>query len=232
MSMTIPTTATLAELIDRNPALARELERRDLDYCCGGRRSLADACAERGLDAERVAAELAATAPEPPEPWTGYSPTELVDHLVATHHRYLHDEMPRLSALMDKVLAAHSGRHPELAEIRDCYQALRADLEPHLAKEEQILFPLIRDLTAPASGHGMSPVRLAMPMAVMRHEHDHAGELLADLRRLTGGFTPPADGCASFRALYAGLAELEVDTHLHVHKENNVLFPAVERMGG
>ena len=135
---------------------------------------------------------------------------------------------------MAKVVAAHGARHPELLEVRDCYEALRADLEPHLAKEERVLFPMIRELAGPPTDHQWAPVPqipISRPVAVMRHEHDRAGELLAELRRLTGGWALPADACASYRALYTALAELEADTHLHVHKENNILFPAVELLG-
>ena len=156
------------------------------------------------------------------------APDALVDHLEATHHAYLHAELPRLSALADKVVAAHGARHPELSEIRLAYETIRADLEPHLAKEEQVLFPMIRALagaatTAPRFHCGT----LQNPISVMLREHDQVGDLLATLRRLTQDYQAPADGCASYRALFDGFAELEADTHLHVHKENNVLFPAV-----
>lgn len=233
MTATVPLDATLAEIVNDHPDLARELERRSLDYCCGGRRTLAEACEEAGLDPTSTAADLTAAASETePAPWADLGLAALVDHLEATHHRYLHDELPRLGTLVDKVHGVHGTRHPELSDVRTTYAALRADLEPHLMKEEQVLFPMIRELAA--AGDGPAPSfhcgSLANPISVMLAEHDRAGDLLARLRELTGGYTPPDDACASYTALYAGLEQLEADTHLHVHKENNLLFPAVTRL--
>lgn len=139
--------------------------------------------------------------------------TELTEHLESTHHVYLKKTLPRLVALMDKVHQAHSPRHPELTRLQTVVENLRADLEPHLLKEEQILFPLIRQLEA-AQG----------PIRVMRSEHDGAGELLKEMRTLTNVYVVPKDGCQSFQLLYEGLKELEEDTHLHIYKENNILF--------
>ena len=139
--------------------------------------------------------------------------TELTEHLESTHHVYLKKALPRLVALMDKVHQAHSPRHPELTRLQTVVENLRADLEPHLLKEEQILFPLIRQLEA-AQG----------PIRVMRSEHDGAGELLKEIRTLTNVYVVPKDGCHSFQLLYEGLKELEEDTHIHIHKENNILF--------
>lgn len=139
--------------------------------------------------------------------------TELTEHLESTHHVYLKKTLPRLVALMDKVHQAHSPRHPELTRLQTVVENLRADLEPHLLKEEQILFPLIRQLEA-AQG----------PIRVMRSEHDGAGELLKEMRTLTNVYVVPKDGCQSFQLLYEGLKELEEDTHIHIHKENNILF--------
>ena len=139
--------------------------------------------------------------------------TELTEHLESTHHVYLKKTLPRLVALMDKVHQAHSPRHPELTRLQTVVENLRADLEPHLLKEEQILFPLIRQLEA-AQG----------PIRVMCSEHDGAGELLKEMRTLTNVYVVPKDGCQSFQLLYEGLKELEEDTHLHIYKENNILF--------
>lgn len=229
MSAITPTT-TLADIVTGHPDLARELERRSLDYCCGGQRTLDDACAALGLDAEQVAAELADATSARPEPWADMDAVALVDHLEATHHAYLWSELPRLDALADKVAGVHGGTHPELGEVRTTFAELRADLEPHLLKEERVLFPMIRELATSEVAPTFHCGSLQNPISVMLREHDTAGELLARLRRLTDGYTTPADGCASYRALYDGLAELEGDTHRHVHKENNRLFPLVTEM--
>lgn len=221
---TITSESTLGDIITDHPDLARELERRSLDYCCGGQKTLAAACGELGLDAEAIAVELAAVTSAPAEAWSKFGLAELAEHIESTHHAFLHEELPRLEALAAKVHSVHGDRHPELAEIKRVYGELHQELIPHLLKEEQILFPAIRELEATGKVT-VGPGSVAPPISVMVSEHDRAGELLAELRRLTGDYTPPADGCASYQALFAGLAEVESDTHLHVHKENNNLFP-------
>ena len=226
--MALTTDRTLADLVTADPGAARVLERYGLDYCCGGGRPLDQACAAAGVDPATVLDALAAAPATSTPDWATMAPEVLVDHLEATHHAYLHTELPRLTPLADKVADVHGARHPELAAVRDTYAELRAELEPHLMKEEQILFPLIRELVASAGTAEAHCGSLELgPIRVMMMEHDRAGELLAELREATGGYEVPDDGCASYRALYEGLAELEADTHLHVHKENNVLFPAV-----
>jgi regulator of cell morphogenesis and NO signaling len=231
---TIDLDTTLADVVTEHPRLARELERRGLDYCCGGRRTVAEASSAAGLDPGTVVDDLvAATAGESggaEEPWASMGVVELVDHIVATHHRYLWDELPRLTALVEKVAGVHGGRHPELADVARILGALRADVEPHLAKEERVLFPMVRELAGADVLPSFHCGSLARPISVMLLEHDRVGDLLAELRTTTGGFAVPADGCASFQACYQGLADLEADTHLHVHKENNLLFPAVVRL--
>jgi len=224
MTRTDVRTTTLGDLVVANPAAARVLDAHGLDYCCHGDRSLDTACAEAGVDAEEVARQLAETTVEGDTTWTALDPAELAEHLVATHHRYLWEELPLLDALAEKVAGVHGSRHPELAEVRRLVAALRADLEPHLAKEEQILFPAISAL---ARGHERGlPMPLANPVRVMLAEHDRAGELLAALRTAAADFAVPADGCASYQSLYERLDALEQDTHLHILKENHTLFPA------
>ena len=227
----IDVSMTLAEAVDAFPQLTREFERRGLDYCCGGARTLGEACAQIGVDADATVAELAdmATTPGSAE-WTTMSADVLVDHLESTHHRYLWDEMPRVTALVDKIVSVHGARHPELEEVASCFGQVRADLEPHMLKEERMLFPMIRELATSTGMPAFHCGSLRNPISVMLSEHDAVGDLLARLRRLTDGYTPPADGCASYAACFAAMAELEADTHLHIHKENNVLFPLVVRL--
>jgi regulator of cell morphogenesis and NO signaling len=217
-------TVTLARLVVEEPARARVLDRLGLDYCCHGDTSLAAACAEAGLDPGDVLAQLAATVAGDRPDWATLGPVELVDHVLATHHAYLDDELPALNVLADKVLAAHGERHPELRDVHVIVRALRDDLEPHLRKEERVLFPAIRALA-------VGPVQLpfgsvANPVRMMRFEHESAGALLEQLRAVTSGYAVPDDGCPSYHALYARLEALEHDTHLHVFKENELLFPA------
>lgn len=216
---------TLGALVSERPARARVLERLGLDYCCHGQRTLLAAARDAGLAPEEVAAAIDAVDDETGADVDRLDPVSLVDHLLATHHAYLHEELPLLVALAEKVRDVHGGRHPELVRVAELVSELRGDLEPHLAKEENLLFPAIR---AWAEGERTFPFgELANPVGVMLTEHDRAGELLDALRIATRGYVAPADGCASYRSLYGRLEHLEADTHRHVHLENNVLFPAI-----
>ena len=216
---------TLGALVAERPARARTFERLGIDYCCHGQRTLRDACATAGLDPEPVACELDAVEDESDAEIDRLEPVALVHHIVATHHRYLDDEMPLLVALADKVRDVHGGRHPELARVAELVHEIHDDLVPHLAKEEQILFPAIEVW---ADGQRSFPFgTISNPVRALMFEHDRVGELLEELRSATGGYVAPADGCASYQSLYARLEHLEADTHRHVHLENNVLFPAV-----
>lgn len=212
---------SLGDLVLADPRRARVLEGLGLDYCCHGQRSLADAAAEAGLDAPGVAQRLDLPAPDAAPEWQSLTEAELADHIVAVHHAYLWDELEPLRALVDKVATVHGERHPELAGVKADYDALADDLSQHLLKEERILFPAIR---AAAEGQGFGP-GVAGPIQVMMMEHDAAGEILVRLRAATDGYTTPADGCASYHSMMDRLQIMEADLHLHIHKENNVLFP-------
>ena len=218
---------SIAEIAKTHPASLRVLESFGLDYCCGGRRPLGLVCEGLGIDPQIVLEALLATENGPEPDWASMGLIELVDQIEATHHAYLHTELGRLAALAEKVTAKHAVRHPELNEVQTVFTELSEDFTPHLAKEERVLFPMIRELATSSvtpTFHGGS---LQNPISVMMLEHDQVGQLLEKLHTLTNGYQTPANGCRSYRALYDGLAELETDTHLHVHKENNLLFPAV-----
>lgn len=215
---------TVGQLVADRPARSRVFESHSIDYCCGGKRTLDEACREKGVDPAAVLAALEAIGAEPDD--DGVNPsdmtmTELADHIEQTHHVYLRKELPRLTELTKKVAAAHGDKYSWLEDVKHTYADLVAELEPHMQKEEQILFPMIRELERQGGGYGGS---VGSPIAVMEHEHDNAGAALLRLRELTNGFTPPPDACNSFRAMLDGLATLEVNTHEHIHKENNVLF--------
>ena len=221
---------TLGELVAERPARARVFERLGIDYCCHGQRTLRDATAAAGLDPDEVAAEIDAVVDEAEADTDRLEPVALVEHILETHHDYLHEELPLLVALAEKVRDVHGARHPELATVAALVQEIRAELDPHLAKEEQILFPAIREW---AVGQRSFPFgTLSNPVRMMMFEHDRAGELLEQLRSATAGYVVPADGCASYESLYARLEHLEIDTHRHVHLENNVLFRAVTGVHG
>jgi regulator of cell morphogenesis and NO signaling len=228
--MTILTPETpVGQWVVERPSRARLFERLGIDYCCGGAKPLDRACREKGLDVAAVLRELQAAeaADVGPDEFdaAGATMTALVDHIVATHHDYLHREMPRLAILSDQVAAAHAARHPELTELRAVFDSLREELMFHMLKEEKVLFPVIKRLEAAAEMPELPCGSVANPIRVMEHEHDDAGAALARLRALTDGYTPPADACPTYRALLAGLAGLEADLHRHIHEENNILFP-------
>ncbi len=229
--MAINPNAPLKDLALSN-AGARVLEEYHFDYCCGGRQTLAEACAASGHDLQGVSAALeralATNSTEPSAP--SESLTKLMSFIVDTHHTYTRAELPRIQALLDKVAARHGAKHPELKAVHDCFLALRAELVPHLLKEEQILFPYIRDCEAYSRGESPSPPSACFgtienPLRQMTLEHETAGDLLKRLRRLTADFTAPDDGCASYRSTYGALEELERDLMRHIHLENNILFP-------
>jgi regulator of cell morphogenesis and NO signaling len=223
-----PVGAIVAERLGR----ARVFDRLGIDYCCHGATPLAEACALRSLDFDRVVSELAesdisnANDDEPDRvDFAAMTAGELADHVVETHHAYLRRELPRLSDLIDKVAAAHGTRHPELDDLRETFAGLREELESHLLKEERVLFPLVKQLEAARSPFPIHCGTIGNPILVMRHEHDDAGAALERMRVLTGDYQAPPDGCTSFQILYEGLARLEADLHRHIHKENNILFP-------
>lgn len=222
---TIDLERTLGELVAERPARARVLERAGIDYCCHGHRRLVDAATDAGLDPHAVADALAVVTDTAGVEVDRLDPVSLVAHIVDTHHAYLHEELPLLDALAAKVRDVHGGRHPELVEVARLVHEIRLDLEPHLAKEETVLFPAIRDAAAGRSDFPFGSI--TDPVRVMMVEHDRAGELLAELRAAAGDHAVPNDGCASYRSLYERLAHLEADTHRHIHLENNVLFPTV-----
>lgn len=216
--------ATVGQLVAERPGRARVFERFGIDYCCGGRMPLARAIAAKGLKPETVlgaldAAEIRAPDSETDD-WSPANPGELVDFIVATHHAYLRRELPRLDSLLAKVNHAHGGHHPELAELREVFAALRTDLEAHMLKEEWVVFPWIASLNS-ARDPGLG---LAIVIEHLERDHEDTGSALARMRALTDDYTPPADACPTYRALLEGLAELEADMHQHVHRENNLLF--------
>ena len=209
----------------RSPAAARTLADMGLDICCGGKRPLTQACAEKGFDPIEVAkqveaahaARLGETEPDP----ATMGLEELALHIVHTHHVYLRQALPRIDFWIQKMIAAHGAENPMFTDLLKVFQGFRAEMESHMDKEENVLFPLV----AAVERGELVQVNLANPVGCMEEEHESAGRALAKLSELTDCFAPPPYACTTWRAAYAALAELEADTHRHVHKENNVLFP-------
>lgn len=220
---------TVGQLVVEEPGRARVFEKFGIDYCCGGKIPLAQACARAGADLDTVLEALdksqADALPESEKDWSQESMTSLVDHIVATHHAYLREEFPRLTKMTEKVAHVHGERHSELPQVRDVFAALRHELELHMQKEEQILFPMIKQIDSGVASAGSHCGGIANPIRMMEQEHDSAGDALGTLRALTGGFAPPVDACNTYRVMLHALAKLEADLHQHIHKENNILFP-------
>jgi regulator of cell morphogenesis and NO signaling len=232
--MSIDLNITVGQLVAERPARSRIFQSLGIDFCCGGKKPLAEACAAKGLDAPTVAKMIeAAEAIAGPSGVTVSGPvvdanamtlTALCDHIENTHHAYIKAELPRLGMMWAKIAGKHGDHHPWAVEVRDVFMGLFEEMTSHMHKEERILFPAIRAIERGQSG-GTCFGSVANPIRVMEAEHDGAGDALARMRDLSANYTPPQGACPTFRAALDGLAQLEADMHQHVHKENNVLFP-------
>ncbi len=226
---------TVAEILLRHPLVRARLEQLGVDYCCGGKKPLADAVKDAGLDLETVLADLEQTLRQmqtatPATDWTASTLTVLADHILETHHGFTKTQLSRIGVLLARVQNAHRDRHGAMLDsLKHAFDPLRAELEAHLMKEEQILFPAIKAIDAFISGRGRRPVihcgSVANPIRQMENEHESAGEALAAMRRITGNYRMPADACQTFNALFDALQAVEADLHEHIHLENNILFP-------
>jgi regulator of cell morphogenesis and NO signaling len=232
--MTITPETTVAEIATDVPATIRIFEHHHIDYCCGGKVPLARACSARGLNVEEVLTDLrAAAAPAAPEStWADASLKALVEHIQARYHDPLRVELHRLKAMLDKVVSRHGTHLPEtLLPLQQTFNRLHVELLAHMVKEDRVLFPFIVALEA---GAGLpvpdAAAWIESPIAMLEADHEEAGAALARIRSTTDGFAPPEWACPTFRGLYYGLAQLETDMHLHVHLENNVLFPRAARL--
>ncbi len=222
---------TVGDIVAGCPALASVFENIGIDYCCGGKKTLGDACRDKGLEPQSVLATLAQPPQTEPVADTAVMAlTELADHIEQTHHAYLRSEFSRLNELTSKVASVHGDQNPRLHQVSETCRALIAELSDHMMKEEQILFPLVRQLDASDTAPTFHCGSLANPIHQMESEHSQAGAALERLRELTDGFTPPDGACNSYRAMLNAIAHLERDLHLHIHKENNVLFPRALEM--
>ena len=238
--MNLATSKTVRELALEISGATRVFESVGIDYCCGGNRSLADACVAAGVTAESVVNSLehangSHAGSEEPNFLTA-TLAELIDHIVEKHHAFTKTEIERLRALIEKVNNAHGQNHPELAQLRSLFATLSAELEPHMMKEERMLFPYVvqmedamrRERTHPYPPFGT----VANPVHMMMLEHETAGEVLRKMREVTENYAIPPDACISYQTLYQALDGFEKDLHQHIHLENNILFPRAVEMEG
>ncbi len=233
--MQVDVTKTVRELALENPSATRVFERLGIDYCCGGGKTLTEACASRQVPVESVVESLAQEQPASvTRDWSQASLAELAQHIMDTHHVYVKQEAPRLEQLAAKVASVHGQNHPEVLRIQSTFHDLALELGNHLMKEEQILFPYIMEMDeAVAQGRPAPPCMFGTvqnPVRMMMFEHDSAGEALRELRNASSEYTVPPDGCITYRTFYAALAAFEVDLHQHIHLENNILFPRALQM--
>lgn len=229
--MTLPdTTITLGKLAAQHPASIPILERLGLDYCCGGRQTLAAACEAHSLDAEVIFAEIQSRENEPATPvaqsWETATMTELADHIEQTHHKFVRDALARLNVVIPRVVAAHGAKDPRLADLAQVVRTFEEEMRDHMVREERVLFPWLRRLERKSEIQSTPPWSVRRPISCMVHDHDDAGAALARMRSLTDNFIPPPNACTTYRSMLRTLEELEQDTHIHVHKENEILFPA------
>ena len=230
---TIQLDQTVGAVVASRPALSRVFEQAGIDYCCGGKKTLDQACREKGIDAGSLIANLEAydiAGDDSLVDAASMSLSELADHIERTHHAYLRGELPRLIQISRKVATVHGGNDPRLQGVHDTLLAFASELSSHMMKEEMVLFPFIRRLEASSSPVAFHCGSVANPIRQMEHEHHDAGDALTKLRTLTDDYTPPEWACNTYRAMLDALAHLERDMHQHVHKEDNVLFPkAIQR---
>jgi regulator of cell morphogenesis and NO signaling len=226
----------VGEIAAANPLARKVLEDAGVDYCCGGEKSLHDACMHSNVPAEEILKRLQENskhAGRDEANWATASLSDLTKHIREKHHPFVREAIPRICALLERVTARHGQNHPELAGIERLFTDLGQEMYSHMQKEEQILFPYIEALERSARGDGkLEPPffrTVRNPVQMMMQEHDSAGEALRTMRKLSSAYQAPADGCESYRELYRSLEEFEGDMHTHVHLENNILFPrAVE----
>jgi regulator of cell morphogenesis and NO signaling len=223
----IPTAATLGSIVAERPEAAAVLEGLGLDYCCGGAKTLDEACRERGLDPATVAAVLdsigAGAGGQAAHDVARASIGELCEHIVDVHHRPLHPRLERISELLGKVVRAHGANDPSVGRLQERFEGARADLVDHMRVEEQELFPACRELDRGNGDPGVD--RDLLPH--LEDDHGGTGAALAEIRELAGDYRPERAHCNTHRVLLHELAELELELHRHIHEENNVLFPMV-----
>ncbi|HSE48648.1 MAG TPA: iron-sulfur cluster repair di-iron protein [Terriglobales bacterium] len=236
--MTTKTAKTVAEIALETPRAASLFEEFGIDYCCGGEKTLQEACNEARVALAEVEAALQEVrdARESAEArdWSAESLAQLVAHIVNFHHQYVRRALPRIEQLLGSVLSAHGQKHHDLAKVQRHFHVLADEMVRHMMKEEQVLFPyIIRMEDAAAGGEAVAAPTFGTvknPIRMMRSEHDSIGLELREIRKLSKDYDTPKEQCNSFRALYNALEEFERERNQHIHLENEILFPRAEAL--
>ena len=223
---------SVGALASDHPELIPWLHAQNIEFCCGGSQTIGALCRTRGISLEDFGRDLEARAKQTEASlptWQDGEEPALIEFILDRFHAGHRREFPTLKRMMEKVCRVHGEKWPALAEVSDLLDALIEDVEPHMQKEERVLFPLILHSAGEEVDEPFPSINPLMPIAVMRHEHEHVGAILARLSSLTDGYSAPDWACNTLRGLLAGLSELESELKLHIHLENNALFPMVER---
>lgn len=223
---------TVGELVTEDIRTATIFKKFGIDFCCGGGKPVQEACEEKGANYENLMNEIRSIMNESSSEidFQNMPLGDLINYIFEKHHKYIYENGPITAQFVNKVAAVHGERHPETVEVAKVYNELLSELNHHMMKEENVLFPYVKSLIV-ASEEKTDTTRpfVSQPIRVMEMEHDLAGEMLKKMSSLTSGYNPPVDACNTFKAAYANLKAMEDDIHFHIHLENNILFPkAVE----
>lgn len=235
--MNIQQDQIIGELVANDYRTASIFKKYGIDFCCQGNRTIQDACDKKNVDVKDVLNDLTTAVRETPDITTDFQswPADLLtDYIEKKHHRYVQAKTAEITPYLDKVCRVHGDSHPELLKIREHFTATAGELAMHMKKEELVLFPFIRKMAQAKLGEAeIKPPHFGTvqnPINMMMHEHASEGERFGLIRELTHDYTPPADACNTYRVTYALLEEFEQDLHMHIHLENNILFPDALRM--
>jgi regulator of cell morphogenesis and NO signaling len=223
---------TLSDIVRNDFRASRVFETHGLDFCCNGKRKLDEACREKGIEADSIIAELNKELSSDKTNEENFDKMDLdvlIDHIIDKHHSYIKRILPVLNSFSEKVIKAHSGKHPELIRVSELYHNVGAELTSHMFKEENMLFPFIKRMAdLKRSGGALTSIPFGSvknPIMQMEAEHDNAGNAFHEMREITGSFRIPEDACNTFKSFYEELNNFENDLHKHIHLENNILHP-------
>jgi regulator of cell morphogenesis and NO signaling len=216
----------LGELVTEDFRVAEVFKHAGIDFCCGGKKTLEQACREKNIDLNSIKEELQAIGQSPALSnvnFKDWEPGFLADYIVNTHHKYVLKTLPDLGYYTKKIASVHGANHPELVEIAKLFEEISRELQQHLQKEEEVLFPAIKSAVQNNTFELQSTIN--SEIARMSNEHEFAGGAMDKINELTGGYMVPQDGCNSYQVAFKMLKQFEDDLHIHVHLENNILYP-------